>query len=552
MRGYISQEKIFTKASTHVLYEIFARIYFRQYSKGRRSLYVIINTQGKICGIQFSPTEATGKIGENFILAKNTHCTVSQLLYLCLGQECLHSNSKNGVPPVQSHGRNSCRIISPGFQAIIPSYQFQCYGNITQWMVANRCTSKCSIDIELQVWRPSVPVNNSRQFYSKVGVNRFTTVSRIASLIPQTQIEVIPGDVLGLKVLNPGEFDRKRVSNESEDDVECNDRTNRGGSGIVILRYINNTETNEVVWYARVSDAEVNNRSISVGSHGTLNTSTNAAPLISVIIYSTHVYTSTQSYHTIIQNTKSLYNTGIYDGVSATVSPSTGMSLIMTNKESSMKLTHVYTSTQSYHTIIQNTKSLYNTGTYDGVNATVSPSTGMSLITTNKESSVNLIVVIANTAVAVLVTVSITIIVMVCICLVVKRRIKMPTLTRASRDEVQQDKRNTPFYSEDAVEKVRDRQATRIQGTQAVAQYTEEIGIRQQNDAISVASRLDPGPSGFGNNEIELSNVDSIVMMSNEAYERFTESGDYENDYTFTESGDYENEYYGYDYIYSN
>ena len=511
MRGYISQEKIFTKASTRVLYEIFAGFYFRQYSKGRCSLYVIINTQGKICGIQFSPTEATGKIGEKFILAKNTHCTVSQLLYLCLGQECLHSNNKNGVPPVQSHGRNSRRVISPGFQAIIPSYQFQCYGNITQWMVATRYTSDCGIDIELQVWRPSVPVNNSGQFYSKVGANRFTCVSRIASLIPQTQIEVILGDVLGFKVLNPGELDCEREdrerSSDDEDDQheECNDRIsddNRGGSGIVILRYINNTETNEEVWYARVSNAKVNVHSISVGSNGTLNTRTNTAPLVSACV--------------------------------------------------AIHSAHAHISSQSYHTIIQNTKSLYNTGTYDGVSATVSPSTGMSLITTNKESSMNLIVVVANTAVAVLVTVSITIIVMVCICLVVKRRIKMPTLTRASRDEVQQDKRNTPFYSEDAVEKVRDRQATRIQGTQAVAQYTEEIGIIQRNHTISVASRLDPGPSGFGNNEIELSNVDSIVMMSNEAYERFTESGDYENDYTFTESGDYENEYYGYDYIYSN
>ena len=61
----------FVKASTHVLHENFARFYFYQCSKGHHVHCAFINTQEKI-----SPTEASGEIGENFILVKNTHHTV--------------------------------------------------------------------------------------------------------------------------------------------------------------------------------------------------------------------------------------------------------------------------------------------------------------------------------------------------------------------------------------------------------------------------------------------------------------------------------------------
>ena len=49
--------------------------YFRQYtcSKGRHIYYVIILHFRRI---KFSPTQAIGKIGEIFILMKNTRCTV--------------------------------------------------------------------------------------------------------------------------------------------------------------------------------------------------------------------------------------------------------------------------------------------------------------------------------------------------------------------------------------------------------------------------------------------------------------------------------------------
>ena len=56
--------------STHVLYEYFTGFRFCQYGNGRRIHYIVFN---KICWLNFSPTEATDKTGENFIPAKNTH-----------------------------------------------------------------------------------------------------------------------------------------------------------------------------------------------------------------------------------------------------------------------------------------------------------------------------------------------------------------------------------------------------------------------------------------------------------------------------------------------
>ena len=46
--GNISWEKNFTKASTRVLHENFARFYFRQCDKGRHVHCVIINTREEI------------------------------------------------------------------------------------------------------------------------------------------------------------------------------------------------------------------------------------------------------------------------------------------------------------------------------------------------------------------------------------------------------------------------------------------------------------------------------------------------------------------------
>ena len=46
----IFREKIFTKASTHVLHENFAGFYFHQYGKGRHVHYVIINIREIIRG----------------------------------------------------------------------------------------------------------------------------------------------------------------------------------------------------------------------------------------------------------------------------------------------------------------------------------------------------------------------------------------------------------------------------------------------------------------------------------------------------------------------
>ena len=121
------------------------------------------------------------------------------------------------MPPTQLYG-SRYDVIPPGYQAIITSYQFQCYGDITHWEVATRSTSRCTTDIELQVWRK---LDNSGHLYSKIGANVFTSVSGEAEYFPQQQIEVIPGDVLGFQVFNPGtEFDHEREEKESSNTDE--------------------------------------------------------------------------------------------------------------------------------------------------------------------------------------------------------------------------------------------------------------------------------------------------------------------------------------------
>lgn len=157
-------------------------------------------------------------------------------------------------------------------QAIITSFRFDCYGNITEWRLATRAHSTIT-SLQFQVWRPS-PLVETNGCYSLVGSNKFTAVPQnhsvvVVSPLPEDRVEFAPGDVLGFCVKGG--------------------RRNDAGLGVVALRDFGQRGdkgyATEEVWYGTVADIIINpdpNCLFSVGPNGHLNTLENAAPVLSV------------------------------------------------------------------------------------------------------------------------------------------------------------------------------------------------------------------------------------------------------------------------------
>ena len=131
-------------------------------------------------------------------------------------------------------------------------------------------------DFTLQAWRPTLTGNLSKgECYDlinedsrrEIDVSSQQRVARVASL-PQDQLQFQPGDVLGFYVESKGEGD---------------DPGGDANNGVVIL------DGNELVWFARIEKTAARpSRSVScpypVGKNGVLNSSTRAAPVISINI----------------------------------------------------------------------------------------------------------------------------------------------------------------------------------------------------------------------------------------------------------------------------
>ena len=153
-------------------------------------------------------------------------------------------------------------------QAIIPSYEFTCCGNITEWGVdvqPGGGGDDGEYSLDLQVWRPSPTVDDSTGTgqYSLVGNNRFTSISLendVAQVTPlsRDQVQFRPGDVLGFYV----------------EEARDNDR------GINVLTTA--SHTSERVWYASVITLNTIGSPVSAGSDGVLNTQLRGAPVISI------------------------------------------------------------------------------------------------------------------------------------------------------------------------------------------------------------------------------------------------------------------------------
>ena len=121
--------------------------------------------------------------------------------------------------------------------------------------------------LDLQVWRPSPTVDDSTGTgqYSLVGNNRFTSISlsgqvAIVTPSPQDYIQFQPGDVLGFY-------------------VDCE----RGNNDGVVVLTSPSSFTSEVVWFASIAPTLATSQTTySIGSSGDLDTSTRAAPVISI------------------------------------------------------------------------------------------------------------------------------------------------------------------------------------------------------------------------------------------------------------------------------
>ena len=208
-------------------------------------------------------------------------------LRLRQARACLQTNGRQGLPFFQ--GYKACELCPGGpnrrihhqHQAIIPSYKFNCCGNITEWGVdLNPLVPKFNFDF--QVWRPSSTMNETG-CYSLVGnyAVRSTTVSTgpvsnqviRATPSPQNQLQFQPGDVLGFYVESHG-------SGTHED------------NGVVLLN--NGKYTSELVWYGSIDVTARTSQSGScpypVGTGGVLSSPTHAAPVISISVMTTSCF----------------------------------------------------------------------------------------------------------------------------------------------------------------------------------------------------------------------------------------------------------------------
>ena len=169
------------------------------------------------------------------------------------------------------------RRIHHQHQAIIPSYKFNCCGNITEWGVdLNPDNGGGTFNFILQIWRPDSAATDTSGCHSLVDdyssksislQNDAINMGKIARVTPslQDQLQFQKGDVLGFYV----------ESNGAGSDYD---------NGVVTLNDSNHTS--ELVWHASVNISAQASQSGScpypVGTNGVLRSSTHAAPVISI------------------------------------------------------------------------------------------------------------------------------------------------------------------------------------------------------------------------------------------------------------------------------
>ena len=187
-------------------------------------------------------------------------------------ESCLQTNDVNGLPIFQPYGSGPSMRIQHQHQAIIPSYRFNCSGNIAEWGVDLNPDGTFAVFLFiLQIWRPLQNVSGCYTLVNHTTIFATTTMNRrlvvVTPSLVQHQLQFQLGDVLGFYV-------------ESQNGISDHD------NGVVLLTGSN--YTSESVWHARIDltaqTSEYGNCSYPVGTAGVLNTLTHAAPVISISI----------------------------------------------------------------------------------------------------------------------------------------------------------------------------------------------------------------------------------------------------------------------------
>ena len=205
---------------------------------------------------------------------------------------CLKTNGSR-LPVFRGYDGGSDRRIHHQHQAIIPTYKFNCCGNITEFGVdlnPDVDEQNKTFDFILQVWRPS-PTLQTDSCYSLINEYRITSTiigntGRVAKVtdLPQNQLQFESGDVLGFYVESHGP------------------RTN-DDNGVVVLN--DSSHTSELVWHGRITSLTSWSGSCPypVGTSGLLNTSTHAAPVISIAaIMATTCFSSSYMHSTLLDS----------------------------------------------------------------------------------------------------------------------------------------------------------------------------------------------------------------------------------------------------------
>ena len=188
---------------------------------------------------------------------------------------CLQSTSGRDIPfPTQA--LVSSEILPSCSQVIIPSYQFQCHGNITAWetyVSPNGETHRNGFyTIVFQIWRPS-PTAAEDGCYSTIASDSFDNIVLLQNpqglvsrtLTPADYIPVQPGDVVGYFLVD-------RDTNDDREGIQLEART--PGEG-------------EEVWYQVFDDIRRTGRpscEYTVGAGRNIPLLTSSAPLFNVVV----------------------------------------------------------------------------------------------------------------------------------------------------------------------------------------------------------------------------------------------------------------------------
>lgn len=204
----------------------------------------------------------------------NNNLLTESICWTCTGQILQAGNGVHLPEFINYVGVDNDDRLPMHHQAIIYTYSFTSCGNITEWG-ADLHTNHTLYSLDFQVWRPSPTVNNSTGTgcYSLVGNNRFSSISLTSGLAivtpsPKDYIQFQPQDVLGFYIESASIRPSRNIPNG------------------LVLQTTPTIFTSELVLYASIAPTMATSQHgdcpYSVGVNGVLDTSTHAAPVLSV------------------------------------------------------------------------------------------------------------------------------------------------------------------------------------------------------------------------------------------------------------------------------